>query len=236
MKSVYRVLLALMLAGSVVTVTPSRADWGPVTVTNGGAVLKPPHKHIRMEVQDITIRLQKTSYRVDGVFRFYNTGETTTEWVGFPQRGDVPDFSRFDTWVNGLKAKVWKEPHWFLRFVLNVIRSFVRHSSDDRWMVQHVTFPGHRVTTIRVRYKAPYLKNKRVGRSVIYEHWTGGYWKDKIGLAAITIDAKDIGGAKNLRLPSTWGWQKLVTENAVRLAATDFKPNRREVLRVYLAH
>ena len=55
----------------------------------GTAAPESPHPTIRMVSEEVTIRLKKT-FAVDGVLHSCNTGNTKTEWVGFPKRESGP--------------------------------------------------------------------------------------------------------------------------------------------------
>ncbi len=50
----------------------------------GAIATKEPHQTIRMDSMEVTIQLRPNSYVVDSVFKLFNEGEETTEWVGFP--------------------------------------------------------------------------------------------------------------------------------------------------------
>ncbi|MBI5570214.1 MAG: hypothetical protein HY914_09745 [Desulfomonile tiedjei] len=90
-----------------------------IQLARGGTVSpKSPHHTIRMASEQVIIRLKRNTYTVDAVFHFFNTGETTTEWVGFPRlETDTmtmtesmdrvgSEFVRYDAWVDGTKIPV----------------------------------------------------------------------------------------------------------------------------------
>ncbi len=211
------VALALLIAPN-----PGRTNTAPLQMWGGGATLTSPHQYIRMDSQEVSIRLKKTKYEVDVVFHFFNTGESTTEWVGFPKRGGYSQFVRFDMWVDGTKVAVSEERD------LSPNSRFRPgdRGNRDRWLVHHVAFPRHGETTIRVSYEIDYMDTGGTPNVVRYEYGTGSYWKDAIGLAVFTIDGTEIGGAKRFSVgalhPSA---RKLITENAVRYAIRNFKPS-----------
>jgi hypothetical protein len=143
------------------------ADDAPILLMSGGASPRSRHDSIRMDSENVTIGLQKNTYTVDAVFHFFNSGTTTTEWVGFPKRGrgyadmfhGTNDFIRFETWVNGEKAAFSEERSrsWGAgRLFRKLFAIFAIQITDDRWLVKHVAFPGHATTTTRVRYEARY--------------------------------------------------------------------------------
>jgi hypothetical protein len=77
------------------------------------------------------IRLKRSTYTADAVFHLFNTGETTTEWIGFPKNatgycppgpsGRVMDFIRFAVAVNGTKVPLEDE-----RNLITSVRDFPR--------------------------------------------------------------------------------------------------------------
>jgi hypothetical protein len=250
MKSIQRLLMLFLVVGSLSLASSSaNADLGPLKVTGGAPTVLYPHQHIRMDLMDVTIRLKKTSYRVDAVFHFFNTGDTMTEWVGFLQRGDTADFTRYGAWLEGRKIDVLEEPSWIRRRLQSVGRSLPRHSwlrhqlnrlfklflkpsVRDFWHMQQVAFPGNQRTTIRLSYEAHYDRGGRPSAS--YEYGTGGYWKGDIGVAAITINGAEVGGAKYFWLREIPSWRRLITENAVRIETTNYKPKQNEQLVIML--
>ncbi len=222
---------------------------GPLKVVGGAPTVIYPHQHIRMDYMDVTMRLKKATYRVDGVFHFFNTGDTVTEWVGFLQRGDMGYFMRYDAWVDGRKANVLEEalrdqrklqyppgPFYLIkRRLMRFFRVLPEPSARNMWLMQQVTFPSNRRATVRMSYEATYMRYDKEPTAT-YEYGTGGYWKDGIGVAAITIDGSEIGGVKNFSLSVIPGWRRLLTENVLRLETTNYKPGPDEQLTVHLTH
>jgi Domain of unknown function (DUF4424) len=212
-----RFALFLLLMGFLFTPSGLGADIAPLQVSGGTAAAKTNHPTIRMESEEVMIRLKEGSYTVDAVFQFRNSGETTTEWVGFP-RGDQsfapettdrPDFVQFHAWVDGKSAPFSKE--------------------GKRWMARHVRFAGNATTTIRIMYEAHYYR----GRYATYLVGTGSGWKDSIGRAAFTVDGSAIGGSDHfsarLAAPRV---DKLRTEQAVRIEARDYEPKPQDRLQI----
>ncbi|MFH1112762.1 MAG: hypothetical protein V1792_02465 [Pseudomonadota bacterium] len=159
-----------------------------------------------MESEEVIIRLGKSTYTVDAVFRFFNTGDTVTEWVGFPKRGkgyddsfffeSFPDFIRFETWVDGKKTTFSEDRHLTETSVRREGGGLVNFVTDSRWLMKHVVFPGHQATTTRVTYEAPYFG---ADSAASYIYGTGTYWKGSIGRATFTIDASELGKKVPLR-------------------------------------
>ncbi len=153
----------ICLLGAVLSLVggPSMANDAPIEIMSGGASPKSPHSSIRMESENVRITLERTSYTVDAVFRFFNTSAKTTEWVGFPKsaRGSaalsfdgVKDFIRFETWVDGRRVKFSEERARSSRsqpFLKRLLSQPAQQVEDERWMVKQVTFPGHDKTTTR---------------------------------------------------------------------------------------
>jgi hypothetical protein len=214
-------LLAFMMAALLLAAIPSSADVGPIERFKGGGAVAPrsPHKTIRLDSQEVTIRLGAFKYTVDAVFHFLNTGDITTEWVGFPTwvesrdgtRG-VSNFIRFDSWVNDQSVEFSPE-----RDQTKDSPSRDRQPSsaseaptmnltgtakkEPEWLARQVTFPEHENTTIRVTYEAPYYPNYDKGRGeAIYLYETGSMWKGNIGKAIFIVDASEVGGLKHVSI------------------------------------
>ena len=104
-----RLLFYLVAVAFLCVPNPGMANQTPLHVVGGGASPKSEHHAVRMDSEQVIIRLGQRSYTVDAIFHLFNTGETVTEWVGFPKRRvkltggwmQQPDFLRFDTWVDG---------------------------------------------------------------------------------------------------------------------------------------
>jgi hypothetical protein len=182
----YLGLLLFLLTGMLpCSPLSGEANDAPILVMGGSASPKGPHHSIRMESEEVTIRLLENSYTVDAVFRFFNDGETITEWVGFPKHGSgydfffrTQDFIQFETWVNDQKVQFTEklDPLHYLKLLLDNINIFSTHGvKDNRWMAKYVTFPGRAVTTSRVRYEAKYIWPP--GKCALYIYGTGSLWK-----------------------------------------------------------
>ncbi len=210
----------------------------PVHIVGGGATPKSQHESVRMDSEQVTIRLGQRSYMVDAVFHLFNTGETITEWVGFPKRivkgprSTQPDYIQFDTWVDGKHVEVSElrdahahESFWerlvLLPYRLGLV-SYVRRITirDDRWMGQRVTFPRHAKTTVRTVYEATYGYPP-----AFYIFGTGRYWKDGIGEATFVIDCTDVGGTGKVDVYfSVAPGPKIVSGNVISFDVRKLKP------------
>jgi hypothetical protein len=220
MKYICIYLFALIMVWLILTPNQGQCDLAPFhpEPMGGGLILKSRHESIRMESQDVFIKLKKTTHVVNAVFHFYNHGSTIIEMVGFPKLGyGKIDFDRFDVWVDGRKTE-FREEH-----VVNGDNRSAAWPKEQQtsWLAQKVTFPGKSRTTIRVNYEAGYrgvrrsLASRRQPHSRIamlearwrafYDYGTGSHWKGPIGLVAFTIDASEIGGCKNFYLGSPPG-------------------------------
>lgn len=211
--------LIALLTGFLLTPHGLRADIAPLQASGGAASAKTVHQTIRMDSEEVKVTLEKGSYTVEAVFHFFNSGGTTTEWVGFP-KGDqsyapLPDsptdFIQFHAWINGKKATFSNE--------------------DKHWMSHRVTFQGNTRTIIRIMYEANYYR----GTIATYVIGTGAGWKDNIGTAQFVVDGSKIGGTENfsagLRNNKAY---RLQSEKAVRLELKDFEPNPKEALWIRL--
>ena len=210
--------LTCLIGALVCCPSSASANMAPVELLKGGgASPKTKHQTVRMDSEQVIIRLGLRSYTVSAVFHFFNTGETVTEWVGFAKRAAsehgfypiLPDLIRFEASVDGRSVEVKEETDpeengIFWRSIWGkVTSSFSRGGRTtrfgrprirkNRWPVQRVTFPSHMRTTIRTTYEAKYIF-----RSAYYAVGTGRLWKDSIGKAVVLIDSTDVGGTKNI--------------------------------------
>ncbi|MFC1836042.1 hypothetical protein ACFL2Q_15200 [Thermodesulfobacteriota bacterium] len=188
------VLFCSMAAVMGLAPQSGRANMAPVDYSpppSGGVVApKSEDVAIRLESEEVTIRLKPTSYTVDAVFHLFNTGDRTTEWLGFPknavkrirQRGVielVPDFLKFGVTVNGRNVPFKEE------------RSLANDDKDSRarapfhpgkytgWVVGRATFAGYAETTIRVKYQAHYDYHGYGCSSASYIYGTGRHGTGK---------------------------------------------------------
>ncbi len=210
-------------------------DFVPLHVVTGAPAPRSRHTNIRLDYLEGTIRLGKVSFVVDAVFGFYNTGETTSEWVGFPRRGNTcrdgrllnPTFLRFDTWINGRKVKFLEKRGLLGRIADSLgeassswpkIELWAKNNTFDQWLMKRVTFPAGKRTTLRLCYEDAY----GFGTSVLLMG-TGSCWKDSIRYFVFTVDASGIGGTVNLTSVCNVGLSR-ITADLVRYEVRDYKP------------
>jgi hypothetical protein len=192
------------------------ANPAPQPIAGGAVTTKSPNEFIRMEAEEVTIRLGDRSYVVEGAYRMVNSGETTTEWVGFPKNRhemhkslSYQDFIQFEVWVDGKNVPFSRK--------------------DRQWRAGQVTFSGHTSTIIRVMYEVNYHVSFVMNAPLTAEYivGTGSLWKGSIGKAIFTVDGSEIGGAKNfdahLNIPRS---HKLSSAQVIRFDVKDFKPER----------
>lgn len=179
---------------------PGRANLAPVRVTPEG-VTAMHHESIRMEVQDVTIRLRKSDYDVEALFQLFNTGQTITQWVGLHRFCHECTF--FSTFYD-FKAEVDGRPVTFT-------------AMNPLWMVGQVTFPGGASTTIRIRYTARLRSDRNEG---VYIVDNSRYWKGKIKKFFFTIDSSEICDTKRS------GGGRALTNSLRRTERVNFKPRR----------
>jgi len=220
-------------------------DYSPPP-SGGGVSPKSPHPTIRLDDQEVIIRLKPSTYTVDAVFHLFNTAETTTEWIGFPKNatgrqpgphGRVEDFIRFEVMVHEEsvpfteKPDVAKSAHVLPRAPCS---KPVRTSS---WLMGEATFPGNAMTTIRVRYES-YYGNCGLGcQQAVYIYGTGRYWKDNIGKATFIVDSTEKGGAETAA-PSFSPTEtkkfvihrRLISQNIAQYEIRDFEPDPQSTL------
>lgn len=234
-------LLALIAGGLSFASLPALANMAPVKVITkvmggiGGGCIAPdhPHQSIRLDSEEIIIRLKNNGYVVDAVFDFFNTGETATEWTGFPKwvasnRALDSTFTKFECSVNGelIKFNDERDLSWrkifpvdlSARQKLNPTRTALER--DRHWLVSQITFPAHAKTTIRLTYEASY-SGSHYEASYIYG--TGSLWKGNIGKAVFVVDSTELGGMTG-RISTRF-------ENGLEpvLFSKDVKPELREI-------
>jgi hypothetical protein len=196
-----RELMFCLVAGLLFFQTaPGGANFAPVKVTSE-SVTAMNHESIRMDVQEVTIRLRRSDYVVEAVFKLFNTGETTTQWVGLHRYCDECSF--ISTFYD-FKAEVDCQPVTFT----------VR---NPLWMVGQVTFPGGSSTTIRIRYAARLSRDRNEG---VYIVDNSRYWKGKIRKFSFTIDSSEICDTRQ----SDGG--RALTKSLRRTESVNFKPRR----------
>ena len=217
--------LTLLLTGLLCTPCSLNANPAPLPTAGGAVSAKTPHKTIRMDAEEVIIRLGQGTYTVDAVYHMANTGESTTEWVGFPKgrEGDLskgeeyPDFIQFHAWIDGKKVPF--------------------SQGGKQWVAGKVTFPGHATTIIRITYEAKYPLTLRKGWGYVeYIVGTGSFWKGRIGRAIFTVDGSEIGGTRGfdatLKVPHC---HKLRSENVIRIDVSNFKPERDATLHINIS-
>lgn len=203
MRSIRRLLPVIIAAAMLLTPTwGSPCDGPPTETIKGGApAVLSPDNSIRLDTEEVCIRLHKDRYTVDAVFQFFNTGESTSRLIRFPKRGTrfsynpSSDFRQFQGWIDGREMEFTAEPdaHVYSKETWYDHHRYEDVVSDSGWMNRKVEFRGHSGTTIRVRYSAP-LTRPSVAQ---YLYGTGFNWKDSIGRAYYIIDTEDVGGSKD---------------------------------------
>jgi hypothetical protein len=235
-------LLCLFSVWSLVCLTSSCAKekppWElPPVITLSGGVIAPasPQENIRMDSMEIKLRLNAGSYDVDAAFHLFNTGEATTEWIGFPKQGKtfryvsdpnhrvVREFIRFEGWVNGRK-ELFREKRPFLRgnscsFPEPTLTDY---SQETRWMAKKIVFPQDAFTTVRIRYEAPYSSFRERGLPGdigLFHIGPRQYWKGRTATAEIVVENPADTGFKRtitrLRVSGTEVGKKTITNTRI---------------------
>jgi hypothetical protein len=217
----------------------------PLHVVGGGATPKSQHEMVCLDSEQVIIRLGRLTYTVDATFHLFNTGETVTEWVGFPKKrvkliaGSLsqPDFVRFDTWVDGRHVEVseLRDAHTLVMSLwedLVSLRYRLRRLiymyaplgyMRNEWMGHRITFQRHERTTIRTIYEARFAH--AYPRGAFYIFGTGRYWKDGIGKAAFVIDCTDVGGTGKVDVYFPVAPRpKILSGNAITFDVRKLKP------------
>lgn len=239
-----RVFFCFIVSALLCIPLPGDADITPVnyspTPYGGGVSPKSPHPAIRLDDQEVTIRLKHDEYSVDAVFHLFNTADTSTEWIAFPKNterhphglGKVQDFMRFDVWVNGDKV-LFADERNLTRSAQNYVQALMRPSSKHiGWLVGKASFPGHAATTIRVSYASHYVQCGMGCHEAVYMYGTGGYWKDRIKKATFVVDwtQKAVGEWEPARFPVSGSGpnmihRRLLSEHVALYEMRDFKPS-----------
>lgn len=242
-----RVMLCCLIVGGILALPGLGSAFnGEVHFIAGAVAPKSSHQSISMESEQVTIRLRRTAYTVDAVFRLFNTGKTTTEWVGLPYRGwgydtDISGnwgFLRFDAWADGRKVEF--SPAHEVDGIAGLFPLRLPPDSLSKltfvWMIRQITFPGHARKTIRVRYEAPYIRYEKSGGhgQVDYLHGSSSLWKGTIGKAIFIVDCTDVGGTKNIavRAYGSGSGPHLLSDNVWKYEGRDIKPHVRSRLTV----
>lgn len=255
----FRVWLLILLGTGLLIPASSVADVGPLQMFKGGGVVAPqsPHLSIRLDSQEVTIRLKKQSYMVDVVFWLSNPGETTTEWIGFPKwtasRTPLfPTFMSFRGSVNGSELEFdekWDgsgstQPKWAMSSKEFGHLAGKPMKEQRKWLVSRATFPGHARTTVRVTYEAPYFG--KMHQQACYIYGTGSLWKDNIKKAVFIIDGTEIGGTEKISafFETVFGGTRIggnvrsparpVLKNVLQYEIRNFKPHPEACLSIKL--
>lgn len=228
----------------------------PLFQQDSGGVVSPvsDNTSIRMDSEKVEIRLEQDSFSVDAEFIFYNTGETVTKLVGFPQANYVTvreykrptNYMGLETWINGKKAKITNRgpdskpmtgAEFYDKCRKGTIKKGARFPSREikLWLVCSVTFPGHAFTKMRTKYQSRYFVTMFGQVRARYIVGTGRHWKDRIGRAVFIIDPSGVGGQKNVKIgiqkaPGPW----LNSGGVLIREITNFEPEPREALSVRL--
>jgi hypothetical protein len=236
-------LYAVLRCSLIIAPTVMNREFVPLGMYSGNPGTTPHHQGVRMECQDVSIRLEKNTYFVDGVFHFFNPAETRIQWIGFPKFGSTwggksrsaPDFIRFNAWVNGKKLELSEHRHVIRDTIFLWTALFSKPPSDADYhgcLSSHVRFPGAKRTTIRVSYSAHYLRLMG-GLVAPYIVGSSSSWEGSIGRAVFTIDGAGIGGTDRIKLyfyavPAV----TKITKNAVRIEITGYQPSDGKELKV----
>lgn len=195
-------------------------DMAPLVQQESGGAVSPvcDHASIRMDSEQVIMRLDKDRYSVDAEFIFYNTGETVTELVGFPkvnylttrEHEGPTNYIRFETWVNGEKAEIINsdpdsKPMTWGEFLNAAKQGIIKKGAQfpsqeiNLWLVHRIKFPGHAFTKIRTKYQSRYSALFEQILAV-YIIGTGRHWKDRIGKAVFIVDCSGVGGVENVKI------------------------------------
>jgi hypothetical protein len=239
---VRQLLLGMILCLILAVPVPCLGEIAPIMFRDGQAMRTPTRGAISLYSQHAIIRLKKKSFSVDAVYRFFNSGETTREWIGLAKKGSgvaVPwngslsnyGFISFEASVNNRKVDFIKNDD---------VPGISREASDNpkssrkkpSWWcyVSQVTFPGKTESSIRIKYELGYeLRYPR--KACYYVIAAGPYWKGNIRKAVIVIDSASVGGTSNVECAFQGFWrapsQRLLGKNLVKYETVNFVPTTR---------
>lgn len=237
-----RLLLIVLVMSGVISCPHSiPADIGPLVMFKGGGVVAPasPHNSIRLDSQEVIIRLKFWTYEVNVEFNLFNEGETSEEWVGFPKwtasrLDSFPTFIRFQGTMNGKKIAFKEEVDQSRRERYQwIMASHEWHrltnmpmKHERQWLVSRLTFPGRARTKIQVSYEAPYYGKGILQASYLYG--TGSLWKGNIGKALFVVDRSEVGDSKQIltHFPKGFGSvPRHISKNILCFEIKDFEPD-----------
>lgn len=255
-------LIACLAAGLCFCPLHTAADIAPVImIFKGGGALAPksPHKRIRLDSQEVVIRLNPHDYRVDAQFNLFNEGEAVTEWIGFPKWAEsrldcYPTFNYFKGSINGkgIEFTDTAESCRGRRPPRPGSHGDWRRLADrplkgqGQWLASRVTFPRHARAMIHITYCADYYGKHDY--QALYVYGTGSLWKGKIGKAVFIVDSTgrrathEIAVHFHFRKGSESGIfgqdmksqprPMTIRKNVLRFELRDFDPDRRAYLSI----
>ncbi|MFN8613780.1 MAG: YARHG domain-containing protein [Vulcanimicrobiota bacterium] len=158
----------------------ARANDRPFLATGTPAPMNGEHPHIRMESEDVFLKVYLSSYDVDARFVFVNDGPAQDVTMGFPEWGhdyerDKANFWNFRTFVDGEQVPV---------------RRYVpprQHHLDFKahWL-KTLHFAAHQRRLVTVRFSAK-LDTTPDGDSfhMVTYRFTGKAWKGRVDVSRL---------------------------------------------------
>jgi hypothetical protein len=204
MKYASEVFICLILACLLLHSCFVGAEPFPLAFKNGEPSIGPPHPSIRLDSEETVISLAPRTYVIDAISRFFNSGDSVSQWVGFPKPVSGPVegdpafcFISFEAWVDDRKLTTAEDEHLQDTFSEKCRASAPGTSSPNSgFLAANITFPGHAETMIRVRYRAPYTRS--AGANLMFYAIYGERWEGKMRKAIVVIDSSRVGGNKKL--------------------------------------
>jgi hypothetical protein len=241
--------LILMIVIGVFVVFPSigSAQITPIVLKDGRVTPATHHAEISLRSEQVIIRLKEHSYVVDAVFHLLNHGDTTTVWVGSPKPTSGPApwagmpppsyrLIRLDTWVDGNKVAFSHERDGSSHAADYMRINEPKTDANSRWLVKHITFNGHKMTSVRISCEANYRTTAAVD-IVRYNIGIALNWNDKIGKASFIVDSTEVNDKEktiSFRYSSIHRQRKLL-DNVVRYEIANFSPNPTALLQIYIS-
>ncbi len=240
MNSIRRFVLCLIAGGVLCIQLASHGGFAPIICERGSVSPVSSHETIRLDSEHVIIQLRTKDYRVDAVCRFFNTGDATTQLIGFPRpektnSSSGSDFEGVSVWVDGRSIPFRNERNYPKCAGVNfqALSPPLSHT-EPGWLLREVTFAGHAATTIRVMYETPYAPGIDL-KTASYRIGTGRFWKEKIGHISLTIDSAGLGstaGILSVYLLKEVVATRSLGDNLVRYEIANYEPSSRDNLNI----
>jgi hypothetical protein len=228
------------------------ANEGSISMAGGSvSVFKGENPYVSLDSEYVYITLDTNQYYVDAHFFFFNSGQTITLPVGFPNYGynsNIKPLINFESWVNGKKIEyIYKTGYYIDEEQTGPKADFEKRYPSKSgypslsspllngiypvdWYLKNIVFKAKSTSTTRVQYTA------KMGYPGIagYLYGTGRTWKGKIKKTVFRItnspflSITHIGFRERNQSPVL-----RLNDSSFQLEITDYKPKLNEVIEIY---